>query len=104
MEFLVHIEIGRIDRDPDAQQALQGEEELRARELAAQGVLRSLWRGPGREGDWGIWAADDADQLHAAIASLPLFPYLTVTVHPLARHPNAPQAMSADKSGLNHDQ
>jgi muconolactone D-isomerase len=100
MEFLVHIEIGRIEGDPDAQRALQKQEELRARELAAQGVLRSLWRVPGRRANWGIWVADDADQLHAAISSLPLFPYLTVTVHPLARHPNAPQAQSPDGSRL----
>jgi muconolactone delta-isomerase len=103
MEFLVHIEIGRIEGDADAQQALQRQEAVRARELAAQGVLRSLWRVPGRRANWGIWVADDADQLHAAISSLPLFPYLTVTVHPLARHPNAPQARSADESGMNHD-
>jgi muconolactone delta-isomerase len=91
MEFLVYIEIGQIEGDACAMQRLQREETARARELAAQGILSSLWRVPGRRANWGIWVADDCDELHSAIASLPLFPYLTVTVHPLARHPNAPQ-------------
>lgn len=99
MEFLVHIEIGRIEGDEDAQRELLQKEASRAKELATQGVLRSLWRVPGRRANWGIWVADDCDQLHAAISSLPLFPYLTVTVHPLARHPNAPQySPSAEQS------
>src|ERR1700722_7382051 len=91
MEFLVHIEIGQIDGDADTQKKFLNQEAARARELAAQGILRSLWRVPGRRANWGLWGTDDCDQLHAALSSLPLFPYLTVTVHPLARHPNAPQ-------------
>lgn len=89
----MHMEIVRIEEDPQMQQALVEKEAARARELAAQGVLRNLWRIPGRRANWGIWVADDADQLHAAISSLPLFRYLSVTVHPLARHPNAPQTL-----------
>jgi muconolactone delta-isomerase len=97
MEFLVHIEIGRIEGDPGAQQDLLQQEAACARELAAQGLIRSLWRVPGRRANWGIWVSDDCDKLHAAISSLPLFPFLTVTVHPLARHPNAPQySLSTD--------
>lgn len=99
MEFLVYIEIGRIEGDADAQQGFLEREAARAGELAAQGVLRSLWRVPGRRANWGIWVTDDCDQLHAAISSLPLFPYLSITVHPLARHPNAPQySVSTDAS------
>jgi muconolactone D-isomerase len=90
MEFLVHIEIASLEGDAAARQALLEKEAERARELAATGVLHRLWRVPGRRANWGIWIAQDADELHAAISSLPLFPYLTVTVHPLARHPNAP--------------
>jgi muconolactone D-isomerase len=90
MEFLVHIEIGAIGGDSAAQKSLLQKEAERARELAAAGVLHRLWRIPGRRANWGIWVAEDADRLHEAIASLPMFPYLTVTVHPLATHPNDP--------------
>lgn len=92
MEFLVHIEVtGRIEGGAEAEKVMREREATRARELAASGTLQRLWRVPGRWANWGIWVADDADQLHAAISSLPLFPYLTVTVHPLATHPNAPR-------------
>lgn len=91
MEFLVHIEIGPIAGDAATQDALLKAEKVRAEELAAAGVLQSLWRVPGRRANWGIWVARDADELHAAISSLPLFPFLSVTVHPLAKHPHAPQ-------------
>lgn len=95
MEFLVYMELTRpIEGDTYAQAALTRQEASRARELASMGVLHCMWRVPGRRANWGIWIANDADQLHACISSLPLFPYLTVTVHPLARHPNAPQHAS----------
>lgn len=34
----------------------------------------------------GIWEAPDATTLHAYITSLPLFPWLEVSVTALARH------------------
>lgn len=89
LEFLVHMEVGSIGNGESAQTLLQQEAE-RARELARMGVLRRLWRVPGRRANWGIWSVVSIDELHAAIASLPLFPYLAVTVHPLATHPNDP--------------
>jgi muconolactone D-isomerase len=65
VEFLVNIEVGwPPDGDPD--------------ELA-------------RLTNWGIWEAADATAVHAAIRSLPLFPWLDVDVIPLAAHPNDPE-------------
>lgn len=97
MEFLVQIDItGRIEEGPDAERELRKKEATRARELAKVGLLRRLWRIPGQRANWGIWSAEDADQLHAALASLPLFPYMTIHVHPLASHPNDPEIASAN--------
>jgi muconolactone D-isomerase len=90
MEFLVHMEVGQIAGNAAEQMALLDREAQRARELAAAGILHRLWRVPGRRANWGVWVAKDADELHAALSSLPLYPYLTISVHPLARHPNAP--------------
>ena len=90
MEFLVHMEVSRIEVGSEAEIALREQEAIRARELAAAGILVRLWRVPGRRQNWGIWNAADTDQLHEALASLPLFPYLAITVHPLASHPNDP--------------
>jgi muconolactone D-isomerase len=91
VEFLVHIE-GRWPGDGDRAEyeRLLAAESVRARELAEAGIIRRLWRIPGRRANWGLWVAPDATALHAAIASLPLFPWLSVEVHPLAAHPSDP--------------
>jgi muconolactone D-isomerase len=94
MEFLVQMEVGRIDGSEEREKQLREQEAARGLELAKAGILIRLWRIPGRRANWGIWKADNADQLHDALASLPLFPYLTVTVHPLATHPNDPVSRS----------
>ena len=90
MEFLVHMALSHIDGEPEKERELREREAFRARELAAEGVLVRLWRVPGRRENWGIWKADSAEQLHSALVSLPLFLYLTITVHVLAAHPNDP--------------
>lgn len=90
MEFLVHMEVGRIDLLPEAEKRLREREAARSRELAKDGVLVRIWRVPGRRENWGIWRTDDCDQLHTALTSLPLFQYLKITVHPLCSHPNDP--------------
>jgi muconolactone delta-isomerase len=94
MDFLVYMEVtGRIDGGNEALAVLLEQEAERARILSAAGILLRLWRVPGRRANWGIWRATTADELHSAIASLPLFSYLAVTVHPLATHPNDPHLL-----------
>ena len=92
MEFLVEIETKwPPDGDPDRRAKLGSAESARAKELAAQGILKKLWRIPGTWRNVGLWEAPDATALHHALSSLPLFPWLTITVRPLAQHPNDPQ-------------
>ncbi|MBL8579912.1 MAG: muconolactone Delta-isomerase family protein [Mesorhizobium sp.] len=91
MEFLVEIEVTfPPDGDPKQKAELIAAEGRRAKELAAAGTIRRLWRQPGRWANFGIWYAPDATALHEALASLPLFPWLKVKVNPLARHPSDP--------------
>jgi muconolactone delta-isomerase len=91
MEFLVHIVIQPPDSlEADALGRLRQAEAARASELADAGVLLRLWREPGRWANWGLWAARDEPGLQAALGSLPLRPYMDVTVHPLDAHPSDP--------------
>lgn len=91
MEFLVHIEIDwPADGDPVEKERLFAAELARGKELAAEGRLKRLWRVPGRWANWGLWEAADASEVHAAISSLPLWPWMDVEVLPLAAHPNDP--------------
>jgi len=91
MEFLVRIVVEWPGgADPAELARLTTAERERASALVAEGRIRRLWRIPGRRANWGIWEAADATELHAAIASLPFYPYLVVEVHPLAAHPSDP--------------
>ena len=92
MEFLVHIEVRwPVDGSPDQFAGLNTAERARSAELAADGRVRRLWRVPGRRANWGIWEAADATELHAALTSLPLHPWMEIEVIPLAAHPNDPE-------------
>ena len=92
MEFLVHIEIEwPPDADPDEFARVTAAERERARELTAEGTIRRLWRVPGRRANWGLWEASDATALHAALTTLPMYPWLSIEVEPLAAHPSDPE-------------
>ena len=87
-EFLVRIEIEIPPAlDASARDELIAAEAERGRELLAEGYIRRIWRVPGRTANVGIWEAADATQLHAQLATLPMFPYIDAEVLALAVHP-----------------
>lgn len=96
MEFIVKIKVDLPGDMPDEQRAaLQKAEAERAAELADEGHLVRLWRIIGRRENWGLWRARDGTELHAALSSLPMFPYLDIEVVPLALHPVDPAPPSS---------
>jgi muconolactone D-isomerase len=88
MEFLVKAR-NRLPPDFPAQRRAEmrtGERAIAAR-WRAEGMLQRLWRVPGRT-DWvGLFTADDPAVLHDALTTLPMWPWLELTVEPLATHP-----------------
>lgn len=93
MEFLVRIDIHWPPEAPSEDRERIWEEEFRQGQLLAeQGLLRRLWRVPGRSANWSLYEAQDATQLHEALCSLPLYPWMDIEVHPLAVHLNDPVA------------
>jgi muconolactone D-isomerase len=90
-DFLVYIRNNwPVDGDPARKAELGKAEGARAAELAEAGILKRLWRVTGRRENVGIWSAASADELHAALSSLPYFPWLDIEVTPLASHSNDP--------------
>src|ERR1700675_1725306 len=94
MEYLVTMTT--LVPDGTAQETVEEvrcHEAARSRELAAAGHLLRLWRPPLQPGEWrtfGLFAADDEDQLRDALASMPLRVWRTDEVTPLSPHPNDP--------------
>ena len=78
---------------PDEIDDIRARESVRARELVANGHLLRLWRPPLTPGQWrtfGLFAADDSDQLEHELASMPLRVWRSDVVTPLSVHPNDP--------------
>ncbi|MGW7686281.1 muconolactone Delta-isomerase [Kribbella sp. NPDC054772] len=76
------------DLDPDVRAELVGRERERAIELQNSGVWPELWRIVGEYANFSIFDVASNDELHDLLSSLPLFPYMTIQVTPLAKHPS----------------
>lgn len=88
VDFLIRIEIRLpVDLPAEERNRLLVAEAERGHELIEQGVLRGIWRVPGRTANISLYRVSDADELHGVLQSLPLFPYLDIQVEPLATHP-----------------
>jgi muconolactone D-isomerase len=88
VEFLVSIEVRTpADMDPARLADLLSAEAARARELVDSGLLRRIWRVPGRRANVSLYEASTATVVHEALASLPLYPWLDISVQALATHP-----------------
>lgn len=78
-----------IDGDMAAFDRLKAEEKARAQELQRAGAWRHLWRIAGAYANISIFDVADHDALHAILSGLPLFPFMSIEVTPLARHQSA---------------
>jgi muconolactone D-isomerase len=91
VRFLVEIDVRLPATLGETERAELLDAELeRGRQLVEAGVIRAIWRIPGAIRNVGIWEAADATELHEHLTSLPLFPWLTAEVRPLAVHPLQP--------------
>jgi muconolactone D-isomerase len=87
MDFLVQIQVRFPPDMTDAQlKDIMERETARGRELQAAGTIVRIWRVAGKRANVGIWRAETGDELHAALTSLPAFPWLELSVTPLATH------------------
>jgi muconolactone delta-isomerase len=88
VEFLVYTQnLLPADTDSDVVASLRAAERARAEELRADGILKRLWRVPGRWATVALYEVPDATALHEALTSLPMWPHTDVRVEPLATHP-----------------
>ncbi|MFT4025662.1 MAG: muconolactone Delta-isomerase [Novosphingobium sp.] len=90
MLFLVRMDVHPPLDDPQGGFArLKAAEKALAEELQRSGKWRHLWRIAGQYANFSVFDVADADELHAVLIGLPLFPYMTTEVTSLCRHPSA---------------
>ena len=94
MDYLVEFTITIPDDAPPAEieERLAGET-TRVAELAARGHVVRVWKPlpeDGRQRAIGLYRAASDDELEAILDSLPLHPWMEISVTSLATHPNDP--------------
>jgi muconolactone D-isomerase len=75
--------------DPAEFDRLKAAEKAHAAELQRAGKWVHLWRIAGQYANISVFDVDSHDELHAILSSLPLFPFMEISVTPLAKHPSA---------------
>lgn len=90
MLFAVRMDVD-IPRDLDP--AVRDETVAREREYSQQlqraGEWRHIWRVVGQYSNVSVFEVPSNERLHEILWGLPLFPYMSIEVTPLATHPSA---------------
>lgn len=103
MLFLVEMTVRLPAGLPPAEaEELKAREKARAQELQRAGTWAHLWRVAGRYANVSVFDVADADELHAILSGLPLFPFMDIDVTPLCRHPSAIEPQEKQKKGERH--
>lgn len=78
-----------LDFDPIRADELKRVERERAQDLQNQGKWRHLWRIAGQYSNISVFDVETVQELHDIVSTLPLFPFMEITVTPLCRHPSS---------------
>ena len=80
-----------LPTEMDASKAndLKTNEKALSQKLQEQGKWRHIWRLAGEYSNFSIFDVESNEELHDIMMSLPLYPYMNVTVTPLLRHPSS---------------
>lgn len=90
MLYLVHM----IVDIPDSLQAeeaarIKAEEKAYSQDLQRSGKWPHIWRVVGQYANYSVFDVESNEELHNLLSALPLFPYMQISVTPLATHPSA---------------
>ena len=90
MLFLVRMDV-KIPHDLPAAQAdeIKAREKTYSQDLQRDGRWRHIWRVVGEYANYSVFDVESNDELHDTLSKLPLFPFMKITVTPLARHPSS---------------
>ncbi|KMO81160.1 MAG: muconolactone Delta-isomerase [Mycolicibacterium rufum] len=74
--------------DPQERVALISREKEYSQDLQRSGKWPHIWRIVGEYANYSIFDVDSHDELHQILSGLPLFPFMSIAVTPLAAHPS----------------
>ena len=77
------------DLDPAVRDDTVAREKAYSQQLQRAGEWRHIWRVVGQYSNISVFDVASNERLHEILWGLPLFPYMTIEVTPLATHPSA---------------
>ena len=90
MLYLVHMIVDIPSTLPiEEATRIKAEEKAYSQELQRCGKWPHLWRVVGEYANYSVFDVESNDELHDTLAKLPLFPFMKITVTPLAKHPSS---------------
>jgi len=90
MLYLVRMDVNLPHDMPVAQaDEIKAREKAYSQELQRQGKWQQLHRVVGQYANYSVFDVESHDELHTLLSALPLFPYMTMNVTALARHPSS---------------
>jgi muconolactone D-isomerase len=90
MLFMVQMQVHiPATLDKNIADALKKDEKEMSQRLQREGKWRDLWRVVGQYANISIFNVEGNEELHQLLTSLPLYPYMTISVTPLTQHPSA---------------
>ncbi|QIO09040.1 muconolactone Delta-isomerase [Acinetobacter lanii] len=90
MLFQVRMDVN-IPRDLPVDQVdqIKATEKSYSQDLQQQGKWRHIWRITGQYSNISIFDVESNEELHNILQGLPLYPYMTIEVVALNRHPSS---------------
>jgi len=74
---------------PEEAARIKAEEKAYSQQLQSSGKWPHLWRVVGEYANYSVFDLESNDELHNTLSNLPLFPFMKITVTPLAKHPSS---------------
>ena len=89
MLFAVRMDVAiPDDLDPQVRAETIAREKAYSQDLQRAGEWQTIWRVVGQYSNISIFDVKDNERLHEILWGLPLFPYMSIEVTPLATHPS----------------
>ncbi len=90
MLFQVEMDVNiPLDFDPEEAAAIKAREKAYSQGLQESGKWRHIWRVAGQYSNLSIFDVKSSEELHGILMGLPLYPFMTMRVTALCRHPSS---------------